>query len=145
MDKKTYTLNTLLAAVLGAALLVCVLVRTFLPNFIIPALDIPNMVLISLAALVLDHYLAPGAKRCYICIPVFSAITFGLLPFAACFVGGMEALKLGLYGGIVFTVITWVYSSIQDRLSSGPAAKAAPIMSAFGVYLAIQALMGMFL
>jgi hypothetical protein len=122
-----------------------VLVRTFLPNFIIPQLDIPNMALISLAALVLDHYLAPGAKRCYICIPVFSAITFALLPFAACFVGGMEALKLGLYGGIVFTVITWVYSSIQDRLSSGPAAKAAPVMSAFGVYLAIQALMGMFL
>ena len=144
MDKKTYTLNTLLAVVLGAALLVCVLVRTFLPNFIIPELDIPNMVLISLTALVLDHYLAPGAKRCYICIPVFSAITFGLLPFAACFVGGMEALKLGVYGGIVFTVITWVYSSIQDRLSSGPAAKAAPLMSAFGVYLAIQALMGMF-
>ena len=145
MDKKTYTLNTLLAATLGAVLLVCVLVRTFLPNFIIPRLDIPNMVLISLAALVLDHYLAPGAKRCYICIPVFSAITFGLLPFAACFVGGMEALKLGLYGGIVFTAVTWVYSSIQDRLSSGPAAKAAPVMSAFGVYLAIQALMGMFL
>ena len=145
MDKKTYTLNTLLAVVLGAALLVCVLVRTFLPNFIIPELDIPNMVLISLAALVLDHYLAPGAKRCYICIPVFSAITFGLLPFAACFVGGMEALKLGVYGGIVFTATTWVYSSIQDRLSSGPAAKAAPFMSAFGVYLAIQALMGMFL
>ena len=145
MEKKTYTLNTLLAAVLGAVLLVCVLVRTFLPNFIIPQLDIPNMVLISLAVLVLDHYLAPGAKRCYICIPVFSAITFGLLPFAACFVGGTEALKLGLYGGIVFTVITWVYSSIQDCLSSGPAAKAAPVMSAFGVYLAIQALMGMFL
>ena len=145
MDKKTYTLNTLLAVVLGAVLLSFVLVRTFLPNFIIPELDIPNMVLISLAALVLDNYLAKGAKRCYICIPVFSAITFGLLPFAACFVGGMEALKLGVYGGIVFTVITWVYSSIQDRLSSGPAAKAAPIMSAFGVYLAIQALMGMFL
>ena len=145
MDKKTYTLNTLLAVVLGAALLVCVLVRTFLPNFIIPELDIPNMVLISLVALVLDHYLAPGAKRCYICIPVFSAISFGLLPFAACFVGGMEALKLGFVGGIVFTAITWVYSSIQDRLSSGPAAKAAPFMSAFGVYLAIQALMGMFL
>ena len=145
MDKKTYTLNTLLAVVLGAALLAFVLVRTFLPNFIIPELDIPNMVLISLVALVLDHYLAKGAKRCYICIPVFSAITFGLLPFAACFVGAMEALKLGVYGGIVFTATTWVYSSIQDRISSGPAAKAAPLVSAFGVYLAIQALMGMFL
>ena len=145
MDKKTYTLNTVLAVVLGAALLVCVLVRTFLPNFIIPALDIPNMVLISLAALVIDHYLAPGAKRCYICIPVFSAITFGLLPFAACFVGAMEALKLGLFGGIVFTATTWLFSSMQDRISSGPAAKAAPVVSALGLYLAIQCLMGMFL
>ena len=144
MDKKTYTLNTLLAAVLGAVLLVCVLVRTFLPNFIIPRLDIPNMVLISLTALVLDHYLAPGAKRCYICIPVFSAITFGLLPFAACFVGGMAAVKLGLTGGIVFTATTWCFSAMMDRISTGPVAKAAPFVSAFGLYLAIQALMGMF-
>lgn len=145
MDKKTYTLNTVLAIMLGAALLVCVLVRTFLPNFIIPALDIPNMVLISLAALVIDHYLAPGAKRCYICIPVFSAVTFGLLPFAACFVGAMEAVKLGLFGGIVFTATTWLFSSMQDRISSGPAAKAAPVVNALGIYLAIQVLMGMFL
>ena len=144
MDKKTYTLNTVLAILLGAVLLAYVLVRTFLPNFIIPNLDIPNMVLISLAALILDHYAAPGAKRCYICIPVFSALTFGLLPFAACFVGALEAVKLGLYGGIVFTATTWLFSSMMDRLSSGPAAKAAPFASALSLYLAIQALMGMF-
>ena len=145
MKNKTYTLNTILAVLLGAILLAAVFVRTFAPRIILPELDIPNLVLISLIALLADHYLAPGAKRCYICIPVFSAITFGLLPFAACFVGAMEALKLGVYGGIVFTATTWVYSSIQNRISSGPAAKAAPLVSAFGVYLAIQALMGMFL
>ena len=144
MDKKTYTLNTVLAILLGAVLLAYVLVRTFLPNFIIPNLDIPNMVLISLAALILDHYAAPGAKRCYICIPVFSALTFGLLPFAACFVGALEAVKLGLYGGIVFTATTWLFNSMIDRLSSGPAAKVAPFASALSLYLAIQALMGMF-
>ena len=144
MDKKTYTLNTVLAIVLGIALFIYVLIRTFLPNFIIPVLDIPNMVLISLVALIIDHYAAPGAKRCYICIPVFSALTFGLLPFAACFVGALEAVKLGLYGGIVFTATTWLFSSMQDRLSSGPAAKAAPFASALSLYLAIQALMGMF-
>ena len=144
MDKKTYTLNTLLAATLGAALLVCVLVRTFLPNFIIPALDIPNMVLISLAALVLDHYLAPGAKRCYICIPVFAALTFGLLPWCAGFAAPAEALKLAVLGAVVFTAVTWVYTDMADRLSSGPAAKAAPVVSAFGLYLAVQCLMGMF-
>ena len=145
MKNKTYTLNTLLAAVLSIALLVCILLRTLAPRIILPQLDIPNMVLISLVALVLDHYMAPGAKRCYICIPVFAAITFGLLPFAACFVGILEALKLALAGGIVFTVVTLLYSTIQDRLSSGPAAKSAPILSALGLFLAFQAIAGMIL
>lgn len=145
MKNKTYTLNTLLAAVLSIALLACILVRALAPRMILPKLDIPNMVLLSLVALVLDHYIAPSAKRCYVCIPIFAAITFGLLPFAACFVGIWEALKLALAGGIVFTVVTLLYSTIQDRLSSGPAAKAAPILSALGLYLAFQAFAGMIL
>ena len=142
MNKKTYTLNTLLAAVLGLALLICVVVRTFWPRMILPVMDIPNMVLISLVALLLDHYLAPGAERCYICVPVFSAITFGLLPFAGCFVGAGEALKLAVLGAVVFTAVTWIFSSMMDRLSSGPAAKYAPFMSALGLYLAVQCFMG---
>lgn len=145
MKDKTYTLNTLLAMVVGAALLAAVLVRTFLPLVILPEWNIPNLVGISLIALVLDHYLAPGAKRCYICIPAFSAVTFGLLPFAACFVGGLEAVWMGLSGGVVFTVTTFLYTSIQDRLSSGPNAKLAPVLSALGLYLASQALTGIIL
>lgn len=145
MKNKTYFLNTMLAAVLGLILLVCVLVRTFAPAVIIPSLNIPNLVLISLLALLIDHYAAADAKRCYICIPVFSAVTFGLLPFAACFVGALEALKLAVAGGIVFTVTTWLFTSIQDRLSSGPAAKAAPVLSALGLYLAAQCFAGFIL
>ena len=145
MKKNTYTLNTILAAVLGAALLACIFVRTFAPRIIMPELDISNLVLISLVALVLDHYLAPNADRCYVCVSVFSAITYGLLPFAAAFVGVMDALKLAVAGGVVFTVTTWLFSSIQERLSSGPAAKAAPFMSAFGLWLAAQALVGIIL
>jgi len=143
MKKNTYTLNTVLAVLLGAALLVCVLVRTFAPRIIMPKLDVVNMALVSLAALVVDHYLAPNAKRCYICIPVFSAITFGLLPFAACFVGAGEAVKLAVLGGVVFTAVTWIFSSMMDRLSSGPAAKLAPFMSALGLYLAAQCFLGL--
>lgn len=145
MKSKTYILNTLLAAILGVVLLACVLVRTFLPRMILPELDIPNMVLVSLVALVADHYAAPGAKRCYICIPVFAAITFGLLPFAACFVGVIDALKLALAGGVIFTVITWLYTTMLDRLSSGPVAKAAPVISALGLYLAVQCFAGILL
>lgn len=145
MNEKKYMLNTLLAAVLGLFLLGTVVVRTFFPIVILPEANIPNLVLISLVALVLDHYLAPDAKRCYICVPVFSAITFGLLPFAACFVGAGEALKLAIFGAVVFTAVTWLFSSMTDRLSTGPAAKLAPVFSALGLYLAAQCFMGMFL
>ena len=145
MKNNKYILNAALAVVLFIALAVVVILRTVIPAVVLPPLNIPNMVLVSLVALALDHYLAPGADRCYICIPVFSAITFGLLPFAACFVGAAEALKLAVAGGVIFTAMTWLFSSVQDRLSTGPAAKAAPIVSAFGLYLAIQALMGMIL
>lgn len=144
MNDKKYTLNTMLADVLCMILLIAVLVRVFAPNAILPELDVPNMVLVSLLALLADHYLAPGAKRCWICIPVLGGITFGALPFAACFVGGLDALKLGVTGAVVFTAVTWLFSSVADRLSTGPAAKAAPWVSAFGLYLAAQALMGMF-
>ena len=142
MKNKTYTLNTVLAVLLGIALLVCVLIRTFAPRIIMPNLDVVNMTLISLAALLVDHYLAPGAKRCYICIPVFAALSFGLLPLAAGLVTAASALGLAVTGCVIFTLCTFVYSSIQDRLSSGPAARLAPILSALGIWLAVQAFAG---
>ena len=101
--------------------------------------------LISLIALVLDHYLVKDAPRCYICIPVFSAVTFGLLPYAAAFVTGMEALTLAAAGCLVFTVTTWLFTAIQDRLSSGPAAKASGFFSAVSLYMAAQCFMGILL
>ena len=145
MKNKTYILNTLLIAVLFVAYLAATMVRTFAPIVIIPALNIPNMVLLALVALLLDHYIAPGAERCYICIPVFGALAFGLIPWAACFVTGLEAQKLAVVGGVTFTVLTYFFTSVQDRLSTGPTAKAAPFMSALGMWLASQALVGIVL
>ena len=145
MKNKTYILNTFLAVVLGVYLVTCVLVRTFAPTIILPKANIPNMVLLSLVALVLDHYVAPDAKRCYICIPLFGALAFGLLPFAACFAGAAEALKLALVGGLTFTVTTWLFTTIQERLSSGPAAKASAFFSAVSLYMAAQCFMGILL
>lgn len=142
MKKNKYFLNTALAAVLTIALLIAVFVRTFFPIALIPALDIPNMTALSLLALLMDHYLAKDAKRCYLCVFLLGALTFGLLPFTAGFATLMEALKLAVLGGIVFTAATFLFSSIQNRLSSGPAAKAAPILSALGLYLAAQIFAG---
>ena len=107
--------------------------------------SIPNMVLISLVALLLDHYLVPGAKRCYICIPVFAALVFGLLPFVSAYATLGEAVKLAIAGGVVFTATTWVFTAIQERLSSGPAAKASAFFSAVSLYMAVQCFVGIFL
>lgn len=145
MKNKMYFLNAALTVVLFIAALVLILVRAFAPQIILPEPDIPNLVLLSLAALVIDHYAAPGAKRCYICIPAFSALSFGLLSWAAGLVSPADALILGLAGGILFTALTWVFTSMVNRISSGPVAKAAPVVSALGLYLAIQCLMGMIL
>ena len=142
MKNKTYTLNTILTAVLTAVLAAMVVLRTVSPQLILMQFDIVSITGISLAALVLDHYLAPNAKRCYICIPLFAALSFGILPFAAGMVAVKYLLGLALTGAVVFTVCTFVFTSIQDRLSSGPAAKLAPIMSAFGIWLAVQAFAG---
>jgi len=145
MNQKKYVLNILLAVVTGLFLLGTVIARTFFPAIILPEANIPNLVLISLVALVLDHYLAPDAPRCYICIPVFSAITFGLFSFVSAYAMLGEAVKLAIAGGIVFTATTWVYSAIQERLSSGPAAKASAFFSAVSLYMAVQCFVGIIL
>ena len=142
MKNKTYTLNTVLTAVLAAVLAVMVVLRAVSPQLILMQFDIVSITGISLAALVLDHYLAKDAKRCYICIPVFAALSFGILPFAAGMVALKDILGLAASGAAIFTLCTFAFTSIQDRLSSGPAAKAAPIMSAFGIWLAVQAFAG---
>ena len=142
MKNKTYTLSTVLTAVLAAVLAAMVLVRAFAPNMILPIFDIPTLTAISLAALVLDHYVAPGAKRCWICIPVFAALSFAILPFAAGLVALKYVLGLALTGAVVFSLCTFVFTSVLDRLSSGPVARLAPIMSALGIWLAVQAFAG---
>ena len=142
---KKYLLNTFLVVVFTAALLAMVIARAICPVLIFPGFGVPNLVLISLIALVLDHYLAKGAERCWICVPVLSAVTFGLLPWAAGFAGAVEALILALAGGIVFSVTTLLFTTMADRMASGPVKKLAPVVSAAALWLGAQCLTGIFL
>ena len=145
MKNKTNFLNTILAVVLGCILLIAVLVRTFIPLIIIPELNIPNIVAVSLLALLLEHYMKLEEKHCYACVCVLAGISFGIMPLAAGFITAIEALRLAVVGGVTFAVTTLLFTSMQERLSSGPSKKLAPILSAFGLYLAAQCLTGIFL
>lgn len=143
MKHNDFLLNTLLAGIVGLALLLCVLVRAFLPAVILPRLDIPAMTLLSLGALLAEYYLAPGARRRYLPMFALAALTFGLLPAASGM--GAETMKTALAGGAVFTAVTALYTSALSRISSGTPAGAAPLVSAAGIFLAVQALSGMLL
>lgn len=142
MKNNKYLLSTILAAVVFIACAAALLVRVWLPAAIIPELNIPNMVALSVIALLLEHFLTGGNPRCYICIPVFGALVFGILPLFAGFACQHDFWKYGLVGGVVFTVTTFLFTSAQDRLLTGPKAKAAIVITALGIWLASQCFAG---
>jgi hypothetical protein len=145
MKEKTYVLPVILALVLTLAMLAVVLLQTFAPAVILPVMNIPNLAGLSLIVLLLEHYLAPKAGRCYICVALFSLLSFGVLPLAAGFVAGAQVWKSAFVGCGLFTLVTWLFDSIVDRLSTGNKAKLAPLISAFGLYLAFQGFAGILL
>ena len=145
MKEKRFFLNIALAVLLTVALLAELLLRYFAPAVVLPELNIPNMVALSLAALLLEFYMAPKGSDCYVCVVIFSALSFGLLPYAAGYVAPAQVWKVALVGGVLFTLLTWLYDSIMDRITTGPKAVLAPVISAFGLYLAFQAFAGIIL
>lgn len=145
MKNNKYLVNTILAVVVFIACAVAMAVRVWMPAAIIPPLNIPNMVTLSVIALLIEHFLTRGNPRCYICIPVFSAITFGILPLMAGFACQHDFWKYGLVGCVVFTATTFLFTSAQDRLLTGPKAKAAIVITALGIILAAQCFAGIIL
>ncbi len=142
MKKKCDLLGILSAVVMGIVLLTSMLVRAFFPQIIIPEINAVSIIALSLVALVLDYYITKGKLRIYWLVPVYAIVIFGFLPWLACFVSPLEAVKNALIGAVVFTVVTFLYDSMIKRLSSGPVAKVAPLISAFGLFLVAQCLMG---
>ena len=145
MKNNKFLLPTLLVAVLFVALLACMLVQVFLPAANVPRLNIPNMVLLSVIALLLEHFLAKGNPRCYLCVALFGTVAFAVLPLMAGFACVHDFWKYGLVGGAVFTVTTFLFTSAVDRLRTGPVARAAAVITALGIYLAAQCFAGIIL
>ena len=145
MKKTPYLLPTLLVAVLTVALLAGMLVQIFLPAAILPPLNIPNMVLLSLVALLLEHWISKNSPRCYVCVILFGAAAFGALPLMAGFACIHDFWKIGLAGAAVFAITTYLFSSAVDRLKTGPKAPAALVITCMGIYLAAQCFAGILL
>ena len=145
MKKTPYLLPVILVAVLFAALLSAMLVQIFLPAVILPPLNIPNIVLLSLVALLLEHFLSKDSPRCYVCVVLFGVAAFAALPLMAGFACVHDFWKIGVVGGITFTLTTGLFTSATKRLKTGPKAPAALILTCLGIYLASQCFAGILL
>ena len=144
MNKKTYLLPLLLICVVTAACLVALVIGSFFPGRVLPRLDLPAMVTLSLVAL-LPHYYFGDAKVCYVCAAVFGAGTFALLPLLAGLTDPALWWKYAIAGGITFPATAYLFRSLTQRLRSGPLNKLAPAVGAVGLFLAAQILTGLFL
>lgn len=142
MKHNTYFRAIALVLVLTVALIAALMVKAFAPFAVLPHFTIPNMVLFSLLALLLDHYLVQGEKTIDAVIILVGAAAFGLLPFAAGFVTAAAILRLVVVGGLVFTLTAWLFGQLQERFC-GKSARLAPLFSALGLYLAAQCFSGM--
>ena len=142
MKNNKFLLHMALSAVLFAALTAALLVRVWQPAAIIPPLNIPNMALLSVIALLLEHILAKGNPRCYWATALFGALNFGILPLMAGFACVHDFWKYGLIGGCVFTATTFLFTSATQRLQTGPKARTAAALTALGIYLAFQCFAG---
>lgn len=145
MKKSSFFLNTLLAGALTVYLAIAMLVKIYIPGIILPAVNIPNLVLLSLAVVLMEHFLTPDSKRRYWLVAVLAGLSFLALPWASGLVSGMALVKLTIVGAAVFTAVTWLFTSMCQRMASGCHSAMAAVVSALGVYLASQAFAGIIL
>lgn len=143
MEKKNFVLNVLLAAVLGAGLLVGIVWSAFQPNVVLADLEIPAVAALVLIALLIEYLWKGTGERDWAVQIVLAAVTFAVLPLAAGYAGA--GLKLAICGTVCFSVLTFLFDSVAERMSVTTDCKFVMIPTAFVMYLACQCFMGMIL
>lgn len=140
MKNRTTILNSILAVVLGVVLLISVIAKAVSPHFILPEMNIPYVVAVSLTALVLTHFVKTE-EGCPVCQAILAAVTFAVLPWAA----GLTTVavwKLALCGGIVFAILNAMFTAMVKRMELADVCRYAVIPAAFGLFLACQCFAG---
>ena len=144
MKTTSYFRNTLLALLWGLLLAGCLTARAFVPAINLPSMDLPLLLMMSLLSLLADLYGKGAAAAVPVVSAVLAAVTFGLMPLCAGLADLQTAGKLALVGGLTYLAASVLFDSMVHRLSTGPRAKAAPIVGALVLYLAGQCFTSIF-
>lgn len=137
--------SALLAIVVGAACLTLKFTAVFAPLAILPKLDLPMLLGLSLIALTISAYSsAPKLSWPALLVnTVLGGAAFALLPWCAGVAASAPVWTLGLAGAAVFGFAALLYTAALERIATGPKAPLAPAGTALMLYLAGQCLSGL--
>ena len=145
MKNKDMLLNSILAAVLGIALLIAMVWRTFQPYVVFPVLNIPSMAGLMLIALLIEYFVSTDGKRFWIVQTVLAGITFGVLPWAAGLIAVAEMPKMMVVSGLLFLSLLFIFTAVTKRLKATLVPKTAAVPIAFVLFMAYQCFAGIFI
>lgn len=143
MKKNLYFVNLLLVAEVGLLCLFYILMNTFMPAAVLPRIDIPFLVLLSVIPMMIKYCTAPEAKGNLWISMIMAGLTFAILPMCANMNMTIPMWKLFVAGTAVFGITAVVYGSIGRRIASGSYGRFAPIVNGLMLYLASQCLQGL--
>ena len=111
----------------GLGCLAAVLYRVFLSAAVLPAVGLPRRRPAPLLALAAEAYLSKGVpRRNWGLLSCWAPSPSGLLPWAAGLTAGTEAVRFAVVGGAAFGALTFLFTSLRERLASGPSGRLAP-------------------
>lgn len=145
MKKNCVRLNVLSSCLLGGALLLGQMLGSFVPQCILPRLNIAMIVGLTLLALLLEYFFQPDFKRSYSGAFVHGSIIYLLLPWAAGVSRGWNVLKYGAVGGVTFSIVAFLFDSMIARTSSPTGCRRSALANACLLYLAAQIFNGILL
>ena len=133
--------NTFLMILVGLSCLARLLVKTFVPDLILPGLDVAFVCALSLAACLLESWFSrKETKACPVCDFVYGVLAVGGRPLACGWSDPTLAAVLAAGGGGGHLGLSFLFGSLRQRLK--PGSFVAPAAAAFLLFLAFQVFTG---
>lgn len=133
-----------LSALLMVGCVAMIAAKAFLPYLILPRITITLLTALSLGALVLEHLLFGSERPDYLETGLLAIVSFGVMTWASGLAHVPGAGRVGIAGGIVYTLCLLVFTAMRAQLESADVKhkRAALVLAAALLLLATQSLAG---
>lgn len=144
MMSQRYLKCIIYIAIITIASLVALVSNSFFPDIMFPSISIPMLVLFAALAQMLAFYLRIDDEGCPFLSAMFASIATVTLPLLARVEFKHSIWIMFIVSYAVYVAVDFIYSSIADRMKSGPKAILAPAVNCLLLFLASEAFMGLF-